>query len=120
MAGHRAPGHRPAEPVVHRRRAGGGPGEHPRRPPRRAGRVLGAHQLHLVGPARRSGRPPASVGPAPYLSFVKTQCAGMTGLADTMMSRDQTWLFFTLGRCLERRHKRLPPSLFPADRVDQT
>ena len=43
-----------------------------------------------------------SAGPAPYLSFVKTQCAGMTGLADTMMSRDQTWLFFTLGRCLER------------------
>ncbi len=41
-------------------------------------------------------------GPAPYLSFVKTQVAGMTGLADTMMSRDQTWLFFTLGRCLER------------------
>ena len=40
--------------------------------------------------------------PASYLSFVKTQCAGMTGLADTMMSRDQTWLFFTLGRCLER------------------
>ena len=40
--------------------------------------------------------------PAFYLSFVKTQCAGMTGLADTMMSRDQTWLFFTLGRCLER------------------
>ncbi len=26
----------------------------------------------------------------------------MMGLADTMMSRDQTWLFFTLGRCLER------------------
>ncbi len=43
-----------------------------------------------------------SSGPAPFLSFVKTQCAGMTGLADTMMSRDQTWLFFTLGRCLER------------------
>jgi uncharacterized alpha-E superfamily protein len=41
-------------------------------------------------------------GPATYLSFVKTQCAGMMGLADTMMSRDQTWLFFTLGRCLER------------------
>ena len=41
-------------------------------------------------------------GPAFYLSFVKTQCAGMMGLADTMMSRDQTWLFFTLGRCLER------------------
>ncbi len=43
-----------------------------------------------------------SAGPASYLSFVKTQCAGMMGLADTMMSRDQTWLFFTLGRCLER------------------
>ena len=41
-------------------------------------------------------------GPASHLSFVKTQCAGMMGLADTMMSRDQTWLFFTLGRCLER------------------
>ncbi len=41
-------------------------------------------------------------GPAFYLSYVKIQCAGMMGLADTMMSRDQTWLFFTLGRCLER------------------
>lgn len=41
-------------------------------------------------------------GPAVFLSYVKTQCASMMGLADTMMSRDQTWLFFTLGRCLER------------------
>lgn len=41
-------------------------------------------------------------GPAPYLAFVKTQTAAITGLADTTMSRDQTWLFFTLGRCLER------------------
>jgi uncharacterized alpha-E superfamily protein len=41
-------------------------------------------------------------GPAVYVSFVKTQCAGLMGLADTLMSRDQTWLFFTLGRCLER------------------
>jgi uncharacterized alpha-E superfamily protein len=41
-------------------------------------------------------------GPAVYLSYVKTQCASVMGLADTMMSRDQTWLFFTLGRCLER------------------
>ncbi|HSZ37839.1 MAG TPA: alpha-E domain-containing protein [Acidimicrobiales bacterium] len=41
-------------------------------------------------------------GPAAYLSYVKTQCASLMGLADTMMSRDQTWLFFTLGRCLER------------------
>ncbi len=42
------------------------------------------------------------VGPASYLAFVKTQTAAVTGLADTTMSRDQTWLFFTLGRCLER------------------
>lgn len=41
-------------------------------------------------------------GPASYLAFVKTQTAAMTGLADTTMSRDQTWLFFTLGRALER------------------
>ena len=42
------------------------------------------------------------VGPASYLAFVKMQTAAITGLADTTMSRDQTWLFFTLGRCLER------------------
>jgi uncharacterized alpha-E superfamily protein len=41
-------------------------------------------------------------GPATYLAFVKTQTAAITGLADTTMSRDQTWHFFTLGRCLER------------------
>ena len=75
VAGHRAPGHRPREPLVDRRRAGRGPGEHPGRAPRGAGRVLGAHQRHLVAPARPvAGQPPG--GPAPYLSFVKTQCAG--------------------------------------------
>ena len=42
------------------------------------------------------------VGPASYLAFVKYQTAAITGLADTTMSRDQTWHFFTLGRCLER------------------
>jgi uncharacterized alpha-E superfamily protein len=41
-------------------------------------------------------------GPAVYLAFVKTQTAAIAGLADTTMSRDQTWHFFTLGRCLER------------------
>jgi uncharacterized alpha-E superfamily protein len=41
-------------------------------------------------------------GPAAYLAFVKNQTAAITGLADTTMSRDQTWHFFTLGRCLER------------------
>ncbi len=42
------------------------------------------------------------VGPASFLAFVKYQTAAITGLADTTMSRDQTWHFFTLGRCLER------------------
>jgi uncharacterized alpha-E superfamily protein len=41
-------------------------------------------------------------GPASYLDFVKYQSATITGLADTTMSRDQTWHFFTLGRSLER------------------
>jgi uncharacterized alpha-E superfamily protein len=41
-------------------------------------------------------------GPATYLDYVKTRIATITGLADTTMSRDQTWHFFTLGRSLER------------------
>lgn len=41
-------------------------------------------------------------GPASYLDFVKYRAAAITGLADTTMSRDQTWHFFTLGRSLER------------------
>jgi uncharacterized alpha-E superfamily protein len=44
----------------------------------------------------------ARSGPASYLAFVKAQVAAITGLADTTMSHDHTWLFFTLGRCLER------------------
>jgi uncharacterized alpha-E superfamily protein len=42
------------------------------------------------------------IGPASFLAFVKTQAAAITGLADTTMSRDQTWHFFALGRSLER------------------
>ena len=42
------------------------------------------------------------IGPASFLAFVKTQTAAITGLADTTMSRDQTWHFFALGRSLER------------------
>ncbi len=42
------------------------------------------------------------VGPAVYLEFVKSHTAAIGGLADTTISRDQTWHFFTLGRCLER------------------
>jgi uncharacterized alpha-E superfamily protein len=42
------------------------------------------------------------IGPASFLGFVKTQVAAVNGLADTTMSRDQTWHFFALGRSLER------------------
>lgn len=41
-------------------------------------------------------------GPSTYLNYVKNQAAGIVGLADTTMSRDETWLFFTVGRSLER------------------
>lgn len=41
-------------------------------------------------------------GPGVFLSWVKDQAAAVSGLADTTMSRDQTWLFLTLGRSLER------------------
>lgn len=41
-------------------------------------------------------------GPGTFLSWVKLQTAAVTGLADTTMSHDHTWLFFTLGRAIER------------------
>ena len=41
-------------------------------------------------------------GPASFFTWAKDQTAAVTGLADTTMSRDETWLFFTLGRALER------------------
>jgi uncharacterized alpha-E superfamily protein len=41
-------------------------------------------------------------GPGSFLAYVKNQCAAISGLADSTMSRDQVWMFFTLGRSLER------------------
>lgn len=41
-------------------------------------------------------------GPSTFLSWVKLQTAAVGGLADTTMSHDHTWLFFTLGRAIER------------------
>ena len=41
-------------------------------------------------------------GPGAFLAWIKDQTAVLNGLADTTMSRDQTWLFLTLGRALER------------------
>lgn len=43
-----------------------------------------------------------AMGPHVFLSFVKTQTATLTGLADSTMSRDRSWLFLSLGRALER------------------
>ena len=101
VAGDRV-GHRPDQQVIHRRRAGATARENTRAVrhvvPVEFWEHINATWAEL--PLRwETGR---RAGPAFYLSFVKTQCAGMMGLADTMMSRDQTWLFFTLGRCLER------------------
>ena len=53
----------PDEPLVHRRRAGRGTREHPSRAPRRAGRVLGAHQCHVVRAAPAVGGRAAVPGP---------------------------------------------------------
>ncbi len=62
VAGDRAAGHRPQEPLFHRRRPGGRPREHPGCAPRRARRVLGAHQRHVVGPSPpMGGHPPSRV-----------------------------------------------------------
>ena len=69
---------------------------------------MGADQRHLGASCPASGTLARRVGPASYLAFVKTQTAAITGLADTTMSRDQTWLFFTLGP-LPRAHRRGGP-----------
>ena len=59
MAGNRAVGDRSYEPVIHRRRPGGRPGEHPRRASRCPRRILGAHQRHLGRVAVALGGRPA-------------------------------------------------------------
>src|SRR6266849_184350 len=48
-------------------------------------------------------RQPGSVaGLSRLLTLVRTRTAAITGLAETTMSRDDDWLFLTLGRALER------------------
>src|SRR5581483_1186625 len=42
------------------------------------------------------------VGPHAYLRYVRERAALFSGLADSTMSRDDGWLFLTLGRSLER------------------
>ncbi len=47
-------------------------------------------------------RPRSAVGMYRFLGLVRTHAVAITGLADTTMSRDDGWLFLTLGRALER------------------
>ena len=105
----------PDEPVVDRRSASTRPGRTPG-PCATSSRSSSGNASTPPGPScRTSGSWPDGSGPASYLAFVKTQTAAITGLADTTMSRDQTWLFFTLGRCLERTDvvaRQLPPLSF--------
>lgn len=51
-------------------------------------------------PAQR--RAAGQVGPHAYLRYVRERAALFSGLADSTMSRDDGWMFLTLGRSLER------------------
>lgn len=47
-------------------------------------------------------QPGSAAGLSRLLTLVRTRTAAITGLAETTMSRDDDWLFLTLGRALER------------------
>lgn len=59
---------------------------------------LNATRNGLPAQRRAAGR----VGPHAYLRYVRERAALFSGLADSTMSRDDGWLFLTLGRALER------------------
>jgi uncharacterized alpha-E superfamily protein len=59
---------------------------------------LNATRHALPAQRRSAGR----VGPHGYLRYVRERAALFSGLADSTMSRDDGWLFLTLGRSLER------------------
>ena len=59
---------------------------------------LNATQHALPAQRRAAGR----VGPHAFLRYVRERAALFSGLADSTMSRDDGWLFLTLGRSLER------------------
>ncbi|MEY9855046.1 putative alpha-E superfamily protein [Catenulispora sp. GAS73] len=59
---------------------------------------LNATRLALPAQRRAAGR----LGPYAYLRYVRERAALFSGLADSTMSRDDSWLFLTLGRSLER------------------
>lgn len=59
---------------------------------------LNATRHSLPAQRRAAGR----VGPHAFLRYVRERAALFSGLADSTMSRDDGWLFLTLGRNLER------------------
>ena len=59
---------------------------------------LNATRHALPAQRRAAGR----VGPHAYLRYVRERAALFSGLADSTMSRDDGWMFLTLGRSLER------------------
>jgi uncharacterized alpha-E superfamily protein len=59
---------------------------------------LNATRNSLPAQRRAAGR----LGPYAFLRYVREQAALFSGLADSTMSRDDGWLFLTLGRNLER------------------
>jgi uncharacterized alpha-E superfamily protein len=59
---------------------------------------LNATRLALPAQRRQAGR----VGPHAYLRYVRERAALFSGIADSTMSRDDGWLFLTLGQSLER------------------
>jgi uncharacterized alpha-E superfamily protein len=59
---------------------------------------LNATRHALPVQRRAAGR----AGPHAYLRYVRERAALFSGLADSTMSRDDGWLFLTLGRSLER------------------
>jgi len=59
---------------------------------------LNATRNSLPTQRRAAGR----VGPHAFLRYVRERAALFSGLADSTMSRDDGWLFLTLGRNLER------------------
>jgi uncharacterized alpha-E superfamily protein len=60
--------------------------------------ALNVTYVELGGP----GRSRSTSGLYRFLSLMRTRTAAVDGLTSTTMSRDQGWLFLTLGRSLER------------------
>jgi uncharacterized alpha-E superfamily protein len=59
---------------------------------------LNATWMNLAERRRRADR----FGPHGFFQWVRDRTAILSGLVDTTMSRDESWLFLTLGRNLER------------------